>query len=236
MIVERLHVTERMKIVGGLLLLMLMAVLGIVAKTPTLTRVDIRLDEHLVPIRDAVLTLGAKGATAVAQAEVGAVIAVVVPVGLWLLRRRRDALITACLMAGSLAVAFAVKILLAEHRPPQRLWVIPPDNEESFPSGHATVAAAVALLLFLLVRGRLRALVAILGVLFALGVGFARVYLGVHYPVDVVGGYLVAAGVSLVVVGIFDIPSIRRGLEDVGTPASGRHHARRASRTMAERH
>jgi membrane-associated phospholipid phosphatase len=225
-----------MKILGGLLLLMLMALLGIAAKTPTLTRIDIRLDEHLEPMRDAVLTLGAKGATVVAQAAVGAVVAVVVPIGLWLVRRRRDALIAVCVMAGSLAVAFAAKTLLAEHRPPQRLWVIPPDNKASFPSGHATVAAAVALLLFLLVRGRPRVLVAILGTLFALGVGLARVYLGVHYPVDVVGGYLVAAGVSLMVVGFFDIPSIRRGLEDVGTPASGRHHAGRDSRPTAERH
>jgi undecaprenyl-diphosphatase len=229
-------VTGRTKIVGGLLLLVLMVLLGVAAKTSALTSADIRLDEHLAPMRDAVLTLGAKGATVVAQAAVGAVVTVVVPVGLWLVRRRRDALIAVCVMAGSLAVAFAVKILVAEHRPPQRLWVIPPDNKESFPSGHATVAAAVALLLFLLVRGRLRVLVAALGVLFALGVGFARVYLGVHYPVDVVGGYLVATGVSLIVVGFFDIPAIRRGLEDVGTPVSGRHHAGRASRTTADRY
>jgi undecaprenyl-diphosphatase len=225
-----------MKVLAGLLLLMVMALLGIAAKTPALTRIDIRLDEHLVPMRGAVLTFGAKGATVVAQAAVGAVIAVVVPIGLWLVRRRRDALIAVCVMAGSLAVAFVTKTLVAEHRPPERLWVIPPDNKMSFPSGHSTVAAGVALLLLLLVRGRLRVLLAILGSLFALGVGLARLYLGVHYPVDVVGGYLAAAGVSLVVVGFFDIPSIRRGLEDVGTPASGRHHAGRGSGTTVERH
>jgi undecaprenyl-diphosphatase len=217
------------------LLLAGLAVLGPAAKTTALTHADLRIDEHLVGLRTPVLTDAAKAATLVAQAAVGAVIAVVLPVILWFLRRRRDALLTACLMIGALAIAYVVKTLVAEHRPPRRLWVIPPDNAMSFPSGHATVAAAVALLLVILVRGRLRPFAATVGVLFAAVVAFARMYLGVHYLLDVVGGCLAAVSAALLVSGFFDLPRIRGGLEDVGTPAAGRHHAGRAPRVPSER-
>ncbi|GAA4630725.1 hypothetical protein GCM10023196_057240 [Actinoallomurus vinaceus] len=214
---------------------MALAALGLAAKTSALTRADIRLDEHLATLRTPVFTLVAKAATLAAQAEVGLVAAVVVPAALWLLRRRRDALLTGCLMVGALAIAFAVKTLVAEHRPPKRLWAIPPDNAMSFPSGHTTVAAAVALLLGMLVRGRLRPLATAAGVIFAGVVASARMYLGVHYLLDVVGGCLAAVSAALLVSGFLDLPRIRRGLEDVGTPAAGRHHAGRTPRIPAGR-
>ncbi|GAA4619017.1 hypothetical protein GCM10023195_85810 [Actinoallomurus liliacearum] len=227
--------TSRAKIIGGILLLAVLAVLGTAAKTAALTSADLRIDEHLVTLRTPALTLVAKAATLVAQAAVGVVVAVVVPAVLWFTRRRRDALLTACLMIGALAIAFVVKTLVAEHRPPRRLWVIPPDNAMSFPSGHATVAAAVALILGMLVRGRLRPLAMTVGVLFAGVVAFARMYLGVHYLLDVVGGCLAAVSAALLVSGFLDLPRIRSGLEDVGTPAAGRHHAGRSHRTPTGR-
>lgn len=219
--------TSRVKIGGGLALLVVLAVCGPAAKTSALTRLDLRLDEHLVPLRTPDLTLVAKAATVAAQSAVGVAVGLLVPVVLWLVRRRRDALLSAALMIGALAIAFVVKTLVAEHRPPPRLWVIPPDNAMSFPSGHATVAAAVALILVMVVRGRLRWVAVALGTAFAVVVASARVYLGVHYPLDVLGGYLAAASAALLVAGVLDLPVIRRGLEDVGTPAAGRHHAGR---------
>ena len=162
-----------------------------------------------------------------AQAAVGVAVAVLAPIVLWLLRRRRDALLSAAVMVGALGIAYVLKTLVAEHRPPRGLWVIPPDSAMSFPSGHATVAAAVALLLVMVVRGRLRWPAAVLGAAFAAVVAAARVYLGVHYPLDVLGGYLAAASAALLVAGVLDLPLVRQSLEDVGTPAVGRHHAGR---------
>lgn len=222
--------TGRVKIGGGLLLWVLMAAVGLAAKTTTLTSADTHLDEHLVALRSHSLTMVAKAATFSAQALVGVAIAVIVPAALWFARRRLDALLAACLMVGALAVAFITKSAVAEHRPPQRLWVIPPDTAMSFPSGHATVAAAIGLLLILLVRGRLRPIAVVVGVTFAGIVAFARLYLGVHYLADIVGGYLAAGGAALLVAGFIDLPAIRRRLEDVGTPATGRHHAGRSAR------
>jgi membrane-associated phospholipid phosphatase len=63
----------------------------------------------------------------------------------------------------------------------------------SWPSGHATVAAALVLCSVLVSPARLRPLVAALGGLFALAVGCALLILAWHMPSDVLGGYLLAA-------------------------------------------
>lgn len=67
----------------------------------------------------------------------------------------------------------------------------------SFPSGHAVTAASFYGLLTFLVSRRLggpaRWFVVAGGASLVLLIGFSRLYLGVHYPSDVVAGYLAAA-------------------------------------------
>jgi membrane-associated phospholipid phosphatase len=60
----------------------------------------------------------------------------------------------------------------------------------SWPSGHATAAAALALCAALVAPQRLRPTVAALGAMFAAGVGFSLLLLAWHLPSDVAGGYL----------------------------------------------
>lgn len=67
----------------------------------------------------------------------------------------------------------------------------------SFPSGHATVAVGfygtLAMLIAWRLRGFWRWTVAVCGVALILLIGFSRLYLGVHFPTDILAGYLAAA-------------------------------------------
>jgi membrane-associated phospholipid phosphatase len=62
----------------------------------------------------------------------------------------------------------------------------------SWPSGHATAAAALAMCAVLVAPARMRLRVAVLGAAFALGAGCAMLIREWHMPSDVLGGYLLA--------------------------------------------
>jgi len=125
--------------------------------------------------------------------------ALVALAGYLLGRTARQRILTAaaclvCLVAAQ-AVRFSVMALLSRPRPAMAHWATDAGHW-SFPSGHTTTSAVTAGLLVLAVwtrapRGRRPIAVAVgcWGVL----VGLSRVYLGVHWFSDVVGGWLFAA-------------------------------------------
>ncbi|QKG58680.1 phosphatase PAP2 family protein [Hymenobacter sp. BRD128] len=110
--------------------------------------------------------------------------------------RRRDAWLFAAGLGGSMLLTQVIKY--AVQRPRPALWLsLRPEHTFSFPSGHAMDTAALATALFF-VLPRHRRLWA-LAPLFALSVGMARMYLGVHYPSDVLAGWSSAVGWVLLV-------------------------------------
>lgn len=115
--------------------------------------------------------------------------------------RRAAAAVT--LMAGAAVTTQLLKPALAQARFDGSLVgfdqvVDPVIGAPAFPSGHATAAMSIALAALLVSTRAWRPLTAAAGALFALGVGFAIVALGWHYPSDIVGGYLVATAWCLV--------------------------------------
>lgn len=104
---------------------------------------------------------------------------------------------------GSIIINQTVKRLLHRARP--HLWVTPaPEFDYGFPSGHAMASMTlVAVLIILSWNSRWRWFVVIIGTLFVLIIGWTRLYLGVHYPSDVLAGWMVAlswtVGVSFLI-------------------------------------
>ncbi|GAA2613261.1 phosphatase PAP2 family protein [Streptomyces tubercidicus] len=70
--------------------------------------------------------------------------------------------------------------------------LIPGKSDFSFVSDHATLTMAVGVGLFIAHRK-----FGLLGILLALAEGFCRVYMGVHYPTDVIGGFALGTAVAL---------------------------------------
>ena len=109
--------------------------------------------------------------------------------------RRPEAITFAVTLAGSAAVGQALKQVFARPRPRVYPWLTTAGGW-SFPSGHTLNAVVLAGLLTWLVGGRMNGWrrVSFCGVivLWAVLVGLSRVYLGVHYPSDVLASIAVA--------------------------------------------
>jgi len=126
---------------------------------------------------------------------------VVIALALLVLRRRNASIVAIVVPLAAFASDAALKLLFHRPRPPGALIPLPPSY--SFPSGHAMVAAATYLTLGLLLSDRLvspraKTLCVALAALIAIAIAGSRVYLGVHYPSDVVGGLVLGAAWALV--------------------------------------
>jgi undecaprenyl-diphosphatase len=127
-------------------------------------------------------------------------LSVEVVLALFSLRQRRPAGILAIVLAGALILNTGLKDWFQRARPDPFFGILPPHNY-SFPSGHALFSFCFYGLLATMYVPRLpRRSQRVAGwaaaALITVAVGFSRVYLGVHYPTDVVGGW--AAGLALV--------------------------------------
>jgi len=159
------------------------------------------------PAIDAVQGLPIASGTWEAITAAGGVILIPIGVALvaWLLLKRqyRLALVVAVALIGGTLFTEAVKQLVERPRPPGQPVVLAPGY--SFPSGHTLNGTVTyGLVAFVVWRSALplAARRAIVGGLVALiaAIGLSRIALGVHYPSDVLAGWLAGTAIVATVV------------------------------------
>lgn len=120
----------------------------------------------------------------------------------WLASMRRAAIYVGIASVGAILLATALKQSFDRPRPD----LVPHGSmvyTSSFPSGHSTMAAAVYLTLGMVAsrfvpRRRVKVLLIGVAILVTGAVGVSRVYLGVHWPSDVLAGWAVGTSWALV--------------------------------------
>ena len=144
-------------------------------------------------------------------------------------RRRlwwRGALIGTAALGVAVLIRVAVTALMDRRRPPQPDWVVHAGGT-SMPSGHADTSALLAVAFAgLLFHGTHSAVVRTVGAallaLWVAAVGTGRVYLGVHWPTDVLAGWLLATVISCALYPLLRLVLHRTTSRDTGLERNAR--------------
>ena len=201
-----------------------------VASGSPITGADRRIINLVATLRTPALDQAMLLVTFLGNAQTIAVLAAIAIIIVLLARRYEEAVLVLLALVASSLFFSAIKLLIARPRPlleSARLV----QGGFSFPSGHAAVSATfygtIAYVLMREVRSEVvKVLIGLLAALLVLAIGLSRIYLGVHYPSDVVAGWI-AGGFWLVLVAVAEhvwfsrprpaLPQPRRALTLVGS-------------------
>lgn len=153
---------------------------------------DIRLENLIAVFRSSFMTKFFFGITLLGKWET-VLIFTIATITILFIKNKKNYIITLLLsIIGSEFFTFLGKILLHRSRPEVALYT---EKTFSFPSGHATIAISFyGFLTYLLIRNTLKwkhkINIFFGGTAIIFLIGFSRLYLGVHYLSDVLGGYL----------------------------------------------
>jgi len=194
----------------------LMALLVITGRTGTLDTVGLKLSRSGASLASggpARLLEAMRDITALGGVLLRNLFAASAVIALLLLRLRREALVLAGTVLGGWLFNSVIKSLVARDRPTLVPHLVEAGGH-SFPSGHSFNSAVVFLataLVFSAMTPRRPIRWTIIGaaVLLTWMIAYSRVWLGVHYPSDVIAGWLGGAGWVFMAAAVLDRPARR---------------------------
>ena len=189
---------EVLFISGGVLALVAGVILGLAdgaSEGNGLATIDPPVWSFVIDHRTPALTTIAVTVTTLGSTVAMSLIALAAIVFLLVKRRRGDAALVAVVAAGAGVLVRFGKATVGRERPPVGFRLVAETNE-SFPSGHALASAAILGVLLVVLMpsihstsGRVAAITA--AAIFVLVIGLSRLYLGVHWATDIIGGWVI---------------------------------------------
>ncbi|MEU6409782.1 phosphatase PAP2 family protein [Microbispora sp. NPDC046933] len=193
MILRRLRLPVLLVVATGLL--------GVAARSATVTGLDLNADMTVEALRTPALTRVADILDVAFGPVAGVVVIALLAAALTLMGRVRSAVLVALVVTAGWTTSAVFKQIIARPRPPVAGRLLFEAGHDSFPSGHVALTLSLAVAAaFLAARTRWFAPVVCAGGVLVVAQAFARMYLGVHYPTDVIGSMLAGtAGTSAVI-------------------------------------
>ena len=188
-------------VIIGVLLVAAVAVAGGFVSNPL--PIDTTVWSDFVASRTPAMNTFMTGASWLFDPKRAVVVALVVAGAVWWFSKKvMNALYILCSVVFSAANSFIIKHLYERPRPEEALRLITEDGY-SFPSGHATVVTALVVSLVMVmtmtrVGRQIRHLLWVAAVVFIAFICVTRLYLGVHWVTDVLGGFGVGLGSTLI--------------------------------------
>lgn len=145
-----------------------------------------------------ILTSFFRGVTAFGGVPGVTLLTTVLVLALWWRGRTDSAVVSAVLVLGGTGLNSVMKSLVGRSRPPVADALIAQPSSTSFPSGHTMASLCFAAALWYVsgargVKPRTRLAVRTICVAYVVSVALSRVYLGMHWPSDVLAGWLLGA-------------------------------------------
>ena len=179
--------------------------LGLIAVHTSLTRsAELSWNSHLRQLRAGWLNRVMLDLANIASPVGGLVILVLITVFFLWRRNPVQAAATFLVIAVGWNSSEIAKLIVARNRPPAMYSLAPETGSNSFQSGHMAFAFSLAVAMCLLAAGtRWFGLAVALGTVWTLLIGFDRLYIGAHYPLDVLGSVLVSTSAIIFLTGLW---------------------------------